>query len=114
MSNTNSIGGVVKILEIPKQKTLSGNISFTKFRAQFPQVRQNCLVHLIFWGNLAHDVARYYKINDYILIEGSLSLKDKPTISSSGRVLKKLEITVFKVYPFLLSFDRSVNSISTY
>jgi hypothetical protein len=28
------------------------------------------------WGNLARDVATYYKINDYILIEGYLSLRD--------------------------------------
>lgn len=107
MSNTNSIGGVVKILEIPKHNTLSNNISFTQFRVQFPQVRENCIVHLLFWGNLAYDVATYYKINDYILIEGYLSLKDKPKTTFSGRIQKKLEITVLKVYPFLLSYDCS-------
>ena len=114
MGNTNSIGGVVKILESPKQKTLQNNISVTQVRVQFPQVRNNCIVHLKFWGNLAHDVATYYKINDYILIEGYLSLKDKQIISSSGQMMKQLEITVLKIYPFLLSYDRSMTSSSNY
>ncbi len=113
MSNTNSIGSVVKILEIPNQKTLNNTISVTQFRAQFPQARQNCIVHLKFWGNLAHDVATYYKINDYILIEGYLSFKDEPLLDSNSirRNTKKLEITVLKVYPFLLNYDRSISSI---
>ena len=111
MSNTNSIGGVVKILEIPNQKTLNNTVSITQFRAQFPQARQNCIVHLKFWGNLAHDVATYYKINDYILIEGYLSFKDQTSKDSIGRSMKKLEITVLKVYPFLLNYDRSISSI---
>ena len=103
MSNTNFIGGVVKILEIPNQKTLNNNFSVTQFRAQFPQARQNCIVHLKFWGNLAHDVATYYKVNDYILIEGYLSFKDQTAINSMEKTMKKLEITVLKVYPFLLN-----------
>ena len=103
MSNTNSIGGVVKILEIPNQKILNNTLSVTQFRAQFPQARQNCIVHLKFWGNLAHDVATYYKINDYILIEGYLSFKDQTTMDSMEKTMKKLEITVLKVYPFLLN-----------
>ncbi len=112
MSNTNSIGGVVKILEVPNQKTLNNNISVTQFRAQFPQARQNCIIYLKFWGNLAQDVATYYKINDYILIEGYLSLKNQTSlIDSNGRNMKKLEITVLKVYPFLLSYDRSISSL---
>ena len=103
MSNTNFIGGVVKILEIPKQETFNNTISVTQFRAQFPQARQNCIVYLKFWGNLAHDVATYYKVNDYVLIEGYLSFKDQTSIDSMERTMKKLEITVLKVYPFLLN-----------
>jgi hypothetical protein len=110
MSNTNSISGVVKILESPKDKRISNTISVTQCRVQFPQIRQDCLVHLKFWGNLADDVANYYKINDYILIEGYLSINDNLTIYSSRRILKKIEITVLKVYPFLLTDD----PISTY
>jgi single-stranded DNA-binding protein len=106
MSDTNFIGGVVKILETPKQKTIHNNTLITYFRVQFPQVRKNCIVHLKFWGNLARDVQTYYKINDYILIEGYLSINNKQTPNLVGQVPKKIEITVLKIYPFLLSYDR--------
>ena len=61
------------------------------------------IVDLRFWGNLAGDVGTYYKINDYILIEGYLSLKDKEITNSILQNQKKVNITVFKIYPFLLS-----------
>ena len=102
MTDTNYIGSIVKILETPNQKFFNNNISVTKFRVQLPQVRNTKVVNLVFWGNLARDVANYYKINDYILIEGYLSLTQQQTS-------KKVEITVLKVYPFLLSYNRSVS-----
>lgn len=100
MTDTNWIGGLVKVLEIPKQKIINTNIYLTYFRVQFPQVRNNSIVTLKFWGNLAQDIATYYKINDYILIEGYLSLRTKA-------IQKKIDITVLKIYPFLLSYDPS-------
>ena len=114
MSNTNYIGGIVKILETPKQKILKNNLLVTRFRVQFPQVRNNCIVQLTFWGNLARDVATYYRINDYILIEGYLSIIDKNNSNqtNSNKLLKKGNITVLKIYPFLLSYDRSVMTVS--
>lgn len=112
MNSTNFISGVVKILESPKQKIINTNILVTHFRVQFPQVRNSCIVHLKFWGNLAVDVVTYYKINDYILIEGCIALKDKQTRTSNSKMSKKIEITVLKIYPFLLSHDRSMIAIS--
>jgi single-stranded DNA-binding protein len=107
MSDTNYIGGIVKILEVPKQKFLNNTIAVTEFRVQLPQVRNTTIVHLIFWGNLARDVATYYKINDYILIEGYLSLRDKQSSNLIAQPSKQIEITVLKLYPFLLSYDPS-------
>ena len=112
MTDTNSISGVVRILESPKQKIINNNILVTHFRVQFPQVRNSCIVHLKFWGNLARDVTTYYKINDYILIEGYIGLQDKQTQISNSQMSKKIEITVLKIYPFLLSYDRSMIAIS--
>jgi hypothetical protein len=106
MSDINTIGGVVKVLEKPKQKTINNNIYITRFRVQFPQVRKNSLVYLTFWGNLARDVAKYYKINDYLLIEGYLSVNSKQTLNFPRNLSKTIEIKVLKVYPFLLSSDR--------
>jgi len=111
MSDTNSVAGIVKILETPRQKTNDGGSPITQFRAQFPQVRNSLIVNVTFWGNLALDVANYYKTNDYILIEGYLSLRDKQTFNLTNQVSKKVEVTVLKVYPFLLGNDRSVSEI---
>jgi hypothetical protein len=108
MSDTNYIGGIVRILEIPKQTIIYNNVPITQFRVQFPQVRKTGIVTLTFWGNLACDVARYYTINDYVLIEGYLSLRPKKLSNSLNQRVKKVEVTVLKIYPFLLSYDRSV------
>ena len=111
MNNTNYISGVIKILETPKQKMLKNNILLTQFRAQIPQFRNTRLVTLKFWGNLARDVAMYYKINDYLIIEGYVSLRDKQNSSLTSYRSKQVQITVLKVYPFLLNYDRSIRKI---
>lgn len=105
MGDTNTIGGIVKILETPKQKNFNENTPITRFRVQFPQLRNTSVVHLVFWGNLARDVSKYYKLNDYILIEGYISLRDKYTEEGTILKSKKIEIAVLKVYPLLLSYD---------
>ena len=102
MGDTNYISGIVKILENPIQTVFNNNIPITRFRVQLPQVRNNIIINLVFWGKLSQDVANYYEIDDYIIIEGYLSLRDKKMIKN----LKKVEITVLKVYPFLLSYNR--------
>jgi hypothetical protein len=99
--DTNIFGGIVKILEKPKQINYSSKISVTKVRVQFPQFRNTSIVHLTFWGESAITVAEFYKLNDYILIEGYVSIRKKK-LPESYSISKKVEISVFKVYPVLL------------
>ena len=106
MSDTNYIGAIVKILESPKNRTVKNKISITKFRAQLPQIRQTRVIDIVIWGNLANDVANYYTTNDYILIEGYLSLRKVSPPKSSRKILKRAKFTVLKAYPFLLSSNR--------
>ena len=105
MGDTNYISSIVRILEIPTQKISKNNIVITKFRVQLPQTRKIGIINLVFWGNLARDVTNYYKINDYIIIEGYLSL-NKISENKIKQKLKKVEVTVFKVYPFRLNSNR--------
>ena len=112
MSNTNYIGAIVKILETPKEKKINNNSIVVTFRVQISQVRQSRVIQLVFWGNLARDVIKYYKIGDYILIEGYLALINKPNSGKSAKPVKNPEIAVLKVYPFLLGSSRSSNDIS--
>lgn len=111
MGDTNYVGAIVKILETPKQKFSSKKTPFVQFRVQLPQIRSSKIVLLTFWGNLANDVINYYKINDYVIIEGYLSIRSKSKSNSISQTQKKVGITVLKIYPFLLSYNRSLNKI---
>ena len=106
MSDTNYIGTIVKILESPESKIIKDKISITKFRAQLPQIRQTRVIDIVIWGNLANDVAKYYGTNDYILVEGYLSLRKSTQLKSNRKILKRARLTVLKAYPFLLSSNR--------
>jgi len=64
------------------------------------------IVKLVFWGDFAYDVANYYQVNDYILIEGYLAYKKE---ESRNGPFKNLEITVFKVYPLFLNSEKKAN-----
>ena len=105
MVDTNYISSIVKILETPNKIFFNNTVLVTKFRVQFPQTQNSRIVNLIFWGNLANDVSNYYQINDYIMIEGYLSLNSKYFLNKSKQNSKKFEITVLKIYPFLLGFN---------
>jgi len=106
MADTNYVGSIVKILEKPKQKLVKDKFITTQFRVQLPQLRNTRIVNLVFWGNLAKDVANYYQVNDYIMIEGYLSLRPKLPSNLAKQNFKKVKITVLKVYPFLLNSNR--------
>ena len=108
MSDTNHIGAIVKILESPRNKTIKNKISITKFRAQLPQIRQTRVVDIVVWGNLANDVAKYYSTNDYILVEGYLSLRKLVSSKSNRKILKRARFTVIKAYPFILGSNLRV------
>ena len=98
MGDTNYISSVVKILEKPAQKVISDKIVRTDFRVQLAEVRNVQLAHLVCWGNLALDIMNNYQVNDYIMIEGYLSLPTKTNDSLVKPQLKKAQITVLKVY----------------
>ena len=103
MGNINYFSGIVKVLETPIQTFFNNKMPVTTFRVEIPQTRNNRIISLVFWGNLAREVKNYYQINDYILIEGYTSIRNKNP--------KKVTITVLKVYPFLLKANRTSSKI---
>ena len=106
----NYIGSIVKILETPEQSLLRNNVIRTKVRAQLPQLRNTQIVKLTFWGNLAREINNYYKTNDYIIIEGYLSLKNETKVNLNFKVPKKIEITVSKFSPIPLNSEYLMSS----
>jgi single-stranded DNA-binding protein len=112
MSDMNSIGAIVKILETPKEKFVNSSTLVTICRVQLSQVRKIRTVKLVIWGNLARSVLNYYKINDYVLIEGYISLQSTMSSNETKKPVKKVILTALKVYPFLLDSNGSINKFS--
>ena len=106
MGNTNYFSTIVKVLENPKKTVSQKNTSISRFRAELPQMRKNKVIHLVFWGNLASYVSTYYQVNDYLIIEGYLSIRDTNSNDPLKKNLKKMEVAVLKVYPFFFNPER--------
>ena len=105
MQSPSYFSGIVKILENPRQKILKNKIITTQCRALIPQSRKNKspkIISLSFWGTLARDITNYYKIDDYILIEGYVSIKNNKSKDSNILNSKKVLITILKFYPISL------------
>jgi hypothetical protein len=105
----NYISLIVKLIGKPKQSFFEDNVSATEVMAKFSQVqktREDVIVKLCIWGNLAYDIVQYYQTNDYIIVEGYISISNKDFEFNDVLKDKYLEISVFKIYPFLLSNTR--------
>ena len=99
MSDTNYFSGIVKILETPIKNFINKKTIKLTIRVEIPQIRKNKIVYLRFWGNLAQEVKNYYQINDYVLIEGYISIEKKtPKLFNNNK--KKIIIKFLKIYPF--------------
>jgi len=107
MANTNYFSGIVKILETPKQSYTNKQTPLTQFRVEIPQKRKSTLGSLLVWGPLGHDIKKFYKVDDYILIEGYSSIRPKATETGRPNNIKQVFITVLRVYPVLLKADRT-------
>jgi hypothetical protein len=99
MGDTNYLGSIVKILEKPIQTIVNDKVLKTECRAQLAQVRNTRIINLVFWGNLAIDSLNSYQVNDYIMIEGYVSLRNIKSKKLGRRNLKKIEIAVLKSFP---------------
>jgi hypothetical protein len=104
MSDINYFGAIVRVLEIPALELNKNEIPFTRFRVQLSQVRlkqPKSILTVLAYGNLANDIVKYYRINDYVLIEGYLSIKKA---LPKTKIIKKLvEVKVFKIFPLFLN-----------
>jgi hypothetical protein len=89
----------VKILNQPILNQFEDNISLVELIVKFATVRKTKTMdtfRVSVWGNLAEDIIKYYRINDYIMIEGYIRNFLEP-----GE-MDQVEISARKIYPFLL------------
>ncbi len=101
----NSCCFLVKILSLPTQISIDENLSVVKAQVQFPKKRKKKSFdqfQILVWGNLGDNLIEYYTVNDYIIVEGILSIKPNNSLKKQK---KDMRLTVKKFYPFLLSGD---------
>lgn len=70
-----------------------------EIKVQFPVLRQKdsrSELTLILWGDYRNDFLRYYKVQDYLIIEGTLTFKGYKNGENEAKIIVK------KIYPFLL------------
>jgi single-stranded DNA-binding protein len=93
---------IIKIVSQPTHNFFENSISSVQFVAKFPKIRNKSKIdyfNISIWGNLADDIIKYYKISDYLIIEGYISLfKEIYPIKNN-----QVQISVKKIYPFLLN-----------
>ena len=115
MADTNYISSIVKIIENPSlemTKSINPNIMSIRLRVQFPHYKnEKRIMTLVFWGNLAEEIIQYYQNNDYILIEGYLSINKKKSPMWTLKKFGQIKITVLKVYPFFLNSNLNSNQV---
>ena len=95
----------VKVIKNSGQSFFSDGTSLTELIVQLPQVRKNStkvVLQVSIWGKLSYDVAKYYQPDDYIIIEGYISIRNIDTDCIVNLLDKQIEISVFKLYPLLL------------
>ena len=95
----------VKVIKNSGQSFFADGTSLTELTVLLPQARKNntkIILHVSIWGKLSYDVAKYYQSEDYIVIEGYISIRNINTYSPVNLLDKQIEISVFKLYPLLL------------
>ena len=95
----------VKVIKNSGQSFFADGTSLTELIVQLPQVRKNnikVILNVSVWGKLSYDVAKYYQPEDYIIIEGYISLRTSNYDDFSSLLNKQVEISVFKIYPLFL------------
>ena len=94
---------IVKFLNKPQYTLCEQRIPHTEALGKFYQFRKNSqsICKLSVWGRAAYEILKYSKTNDYLIVEGYLSLS-KSTFKKSD-ITTTIEISIFNVYPFPLN-----------
>lgn len=95
----------VKIIKNSGQSFYADGTSLTELIVQLPQIRKNntkVIFPVSIWGKLSYDVEKYYQPEDYIIIEGYVSIREINTGHILNLLDKQVEVSVFKLYPLLL------------
>lgn len=103
MGNTNYISSIVKVLEEPKLK-LTEMGETIEMRVQFPRTSNKntkSFITLVFYDSSSELTLQYYKPNDFMLVEGYLSVNGEFNSTFSQIIY----IIVLKIYPLFTELN---------
>ena len=111
---------IVKLLENPQQSSFENNIRVTEVVAEFSTKYKKSnpsrnTVRVSAWGELSDNLMNHFQKNDFLVIEGILSLIDNYYYNNPQQSSKKIvEITVTNFYPYFLNPEtlKELNSIN--
>nr|YP_010156577.1 hypothetical protein K4Y99_pgp009 [Laminaria rodriguezii]QQY85108.1 hypothetical protein [Laminaria rodriguezii] len=92
---------VVKVIEKPVH-LIYKEYQYMEIKVKFPAPRKKNSINeltLLLWGNYKGDFVKYYKTQDYLIIEGTLTSKG---YANEENEINETKIIVKKLYPFLL------------
>ena len=102
---------IVKIINKPEQSSFKNGILLTEFIGKFYQFRNvtslDKLCKISIWGKSGSSFIKYYKKNDFVIIEGYLSLRKSEFDNLS--LTTDIEVSVYKFYPLSLKNNFFVN-----
>jgi hypothetical protein len=96
---------IVKIVSIADYRYYTDKLWVIRVQAQFPILENDAkyaTLQISFWGLLGSHLKNYYKIGDYIIVQGILSLRRQYYKSA---IQMCPDLMVQKFYPFLLDED---------
>ena len=98
---------LVKIISKPEQSFFKEKKALTEVTVKYIPVSKkfNCVdtFTMSIWGTLSYDIIKYYNINDYVLVEGFISIRNTNFKNETYIKDKQIDLSVLKVYPFLFN-----------
>ena len=96
---------IIKVINKPEYTLCEQKIPLTEALGKFYQFHNNShtICKLSFWGRPAYEILKYYKVNDYVLVEGYLSFQ--PSTFEKFDIKTDIELSIFKVYPLTVKIE---------
>lgn len=97
---------IIKILNKPHYTLYEQKIPCTEALGKFYQFHNtpHAICKLSFWGRSAYEILKYYKTNDYVLVEGYLAFRESQF--EKFDITTEIDISIFEVYPFALKTEQ--------
>ena len=98
---------LVKIISKPEQSFFKEEKAIAEVIVKYIPVSKKFnsvdTFNISVWGTLSYDIVKYYNINDYVLVEGFISIRNNNLKNKIFIKNKQIDLSVLKVYPFLFN-----------